>query len=84
MLNIATPNGNRILNIENFRARILNIEFLRSRTLNIDPSVMISIFGVVTSILNKRCAVWRDVGAAGNKPPQAMPPREYGQCSRCR
>ena len=28
MLNIATPNGNRILNIENFRARILNIEFL--------------------------------------------------------
>ena len=49
MLNIATPNGNRILNIENFRARILNIEFLRSRILNIDPSVMISIFGVVTS-----------------------------------
>ena len=50
MLNIATPNGNRILNIENFRARILNIEFLRSRILNIDPSVMISIFGVVTSV----------------------------------
>ena len=49
MLNIATPNGNRILNIENFRARILNIEFLRSRILNIDPSVMISIFGVVAS-----------------------------------
>ena len=49
MLNIATPNGNRILNIENFRARILNIEFLRSRILNIDPSVLISIFGVVTS-----------------------------------
>ena len=48
-MNIATPNGNRILNIENFRARILNIEFLRSRILNIDPSVMISIFGVVTS-----------------------------------
>ena len=50
MLNIATPNGNRILNIENFRARILNIEFLRSRILNIDPSMMISIFGVVTSL----------------------------------
>ena len=49
MLNIATPNGNRILNIVNFRARILNIEFLRRRILNIDPSVMISIFGVVTS-----------------------------------
>ena len=51
MLNIATPNGNRILNIENCRARILNIEFLRSRILNIDPSVMISIFGVVTSVV---------------------------------
>ena len=49
MLNIATPNGNRILNIENLRARILNIEFLRSRILNIDPSVLISIFGVVAS-----------------------------------
>ena len=53
MLNIVTPNGNRILNIENFRARILNIEFSRSRTLNIDPSVMISIFGVVTSCAAK-------------------------------
>ena len=38
-----------MLNIENFRARTLNIEFLRKRILNIDPSVMISIFGVVTS-----------------------------------
>ena len=48
MLNIATPrtlllNGNRMLNIANFRARILNIEFLRSRILNIDLSVMINI-----------------------------------------
>ena len=49
MLNIATPNGNRILNIENLRARILNIEFLRGRILNIDLSVLISIFGVVAS-----------------------------------
>ena len=49
MLNIATPKTNRILNIVDFRARILNIEFLRSRILNIDPSMMISIFGVVTS-----------------------------------
>ena len=57
MLNIATPNGNRILNIENFRARILNIEFLRSRILNIDPSEMISIFGVVTSMVGK-LMVW--------------------------
>ena len=55
MLNIATPNGNRILNIENCRARILNIEFLRSRIFNIDPSVMISIFGVVTSPVGSRC-----------------------------
>ena len=49
MLNIATPKTNRILNIVDFRAKILNIEFLRSRILNIDPSMMISIFGVVTS-----------------------------------
>ena len=49
MLNIATPNSNKRLNIVDFRARILNIEFLRSRILNIDPSVMISIFGVVAS-----------------------------------
>ena len=66
MLNIATPNGNRILNIENFMAKILNIEFLRSRILNIDPSVMISIFGVVastTDAVRRRPRFGRGTGA---------------------
>ena len=57
MLNIATPNGNRILNIENCRARILNIEFLRRRILNIDPSVMID--------LNIRCGDLNHVASEG-------------------
>ena len=50
------PDGNKILNVasENFRAKILNIEFLRSRILDIDPSVLISIFGVMASSVRAR------------------------------